>query len=314
MSAIEEIIRSAREAGASDVHLAAGMSPKMRIGGELFSMNCSRLTAADMLDILIGIMPEALRDRFEEKGEYAFSFALPRGGRCRANAYKQKGTVALAVRLIEGEIPLLEEMGIPEPMAELYRKESGLVLVAGPSGSGRSTTLASIINQINDSREALVITLESPVEYLHPYKRSIVNQREIGLDSMDYADGIQAAVRQDADVIMVGELRDGRSVSAAVAAAETGHLVFAAMDAAGAAGAAGAIEAIMDMFPPHRQERMRARLAGVLEAVLFQQLQPAADGDGREAVFELLLTDEKVRGHIRADRISALSGAVQLFS
>jgi twitching motility protein PilT len=256
-------------------------------------------------------MPEALRDRFEEKGEYAFSFALPRGGRCRANAYKQKGTVALAVRLIEGEIPLPEEMGIPEPMAELYRKESGLVLVAGPSGSGRSTTLASIINQINDSREALVITLESPVEYLHPYKRSIVNQREIGLDSMDYADGIQAAVRQDADVIMVGELRDARSVSAAVAAAETGHLVFAAMDAA---GAAGAIEDIMDMFPPHRQERMRARLAGVLEAVLFQQLQPAADGDGREAVFELLLTDEKVRGHIRADRISALSGAVQLFS
>ncbi len=311
MSAIEEIIRSAREAGASDVHLAAGMSPKMRIGGELFSMNCSRLTAADMLDILIGIMPEALRDRFEEKGEHAFSFALPRGGRCRANAYKQKGTVALAVRLIEGEIPLPEEMGIPEPMAELYRKESGLVLVAGSSGSGRSTTLASIINQINDSREALVITLESPVEYLHPYKRSIVNQREIGLDSMDYADGIQAAVRQDADVIMVGELRDARSVSAAVAAAETGHLVFAAMDAA---GAAGAIEDIMDMFPPHRQERMRARLAGVLEAVLFQQLQPAADGDGREAVFELLLTDEKVRGHIRADRISALFGAVQLFS
>ena len=224
MSAIEEIIRSAREAGASDVHLAAGMSPKMRIGGELFSMNCSRLTAADMLDILIGIMPEALRDRFEEKGEHAFSFTLPQGGRCRANAYKQKGTVALAVRLIEGEIPLPEEMGIPEPMAELYRKESGLVLVAGSSGSGRSTTLASIINQINDSREALVITLESPVEYLHPYKRSIVNQREIGLDSMDYADGIQAAVRQDADVIMVGELRDARSVSAAVAAAETGHL------------------------------------------------------------------------------------------
>lgn len=311
MSAIEEIICSAREAGASDVHLAAGMSPKMRIGGELFSMNCSRLTAADMLDILIGIMPEALRDRFEEKGEHAFSFTLPRGGRCRANAYKQKGTVALAVRLIEGEIPLPEEMGIPEPMAELYRKESGLVLVAGSSGSGRSTTLASIINQINDSREALVITLESPVEYLHPYKRSIVNQREIGLDSMDYADGIQAAVRQDADVIMVGELRDARSVSAAVAAAETGHLVFAAMDAA---SAAGAIEDIMDMFPPHRQERMRARLAGVLEAVLFQQLQPAADGDGREAVFELLLTDEKVRGHIRADRISALFGAVQLFS
>ncbi len=311
MSAIEEIIRDAREAGASDVHLAAGMPPKMRIGGELFSMDCSRLLAADMLDILIGIMPEALRDRFEERGEYAFSFTLPRGGRCRANAYRQRGSVALAIRLIDAEIPLPEEMGIPEPVAELYQKERGLVLVTGPSGSGRSTTLSSIINQVNDSRESLVITLESPVEYLHPYKRSIINQREIGLDSMDYADAIHAAVRQDADVIVVGELRDARSVDAAVSAAETGHLVFAVMDAA---SAVDAIEDILDMFPAHRQDRMRVRLAGALEAVLFQQLHPAADGDGREAAFELLLADEKVRGHIREDRISALSGAVRLFS
>ncbi len=311
MSAIEEIIRSAREASASDVHLSAGVPPKMRIGGELFSMNCSRLSAADMLDILIGIMPEALRDRFEERGEYAFSFSLPKEGRCRANAYKQKGSVALAIRLIDPEIPLPEEMGIPEPVTELYRRESGLVLVTGPSGSGRSTTLASIINQVNDSRESLVITLESPIEYLHPYKRSIVNQREIGLDSMDYAAAIRAAVRQDADVIMVGELKDAESAAAAVSAAETGHLVFAAMESV---GAVDAIEDILDMFPPHRQERMRARLAGALEAVLFQQLHPAVDGDGREAMFELLLTDEKVRGHIRADRISALAGAVQQFS
>ncbi|MCI9337724.1 MAG: PilT/PilU family type 4a pilus ATPase [Lachnospiraceae bacterium] len=308
MSAIEEIICSAREAGASDVHLAAGIPPKMRIGGELFSMNCSRLTGADMLDILIGIMPEAVRGRFEESGEYAFSFTLPQGGRCRANAYKQKGTVALAVRLIDSEIPLPEEMGIPEPVAELYQREHGLVLVTGLSGSGRSTTLASLIGKINDSREALILTLENPVEYLHPYKRSMVNQREIGVDSLSWADAIDAAVREDADVIMIGELRDAESATAAVAAAQSGHLVFAAMNAV---SAVDAIADIVDLFPPHRQERMRARLAGVLEAVVFQQLNPTADGDGREAAFEILVADEKVRGHIRADRSSALYDAVQ---
>ena len=312
MSAINEIICSAREAGASDVHLAAGMPPKMRIGGELFSMNCSRLTAADMLDILIGIMPEAFRDRFEERGEYAFAFTLPEGGRCRANAYKQKGSIALAIRLIDEEILLPEEMGIPEPVAEMSRKESGLVLVTGSAGSGRSTTLASIINKINDSREVLIITLEEPMEYLHPYKRSMVNQREIGMDSMGCVDAIYAAVREDADVIAIGELRDAESVTAAIAAAESGHLVFAIMNAV---SAVDAIEDILDMLPPHRQERMRARLAGVLEAVLFQQLNPAADGDGREVAFDILPVDEGVRGHIRANRFSAIPGAVQhLFS
>lgn len=312
MSAIEEIIRSAREAGASDVHLASGMPPKMRIGGELFSMNGSRLTAAGMLDILIGIMPQALRDRFEERGEYAFSFALPEGGRCRANAYKQKGSVALAVRLIEPEILLPEEMGIPEPVAELYQKESGLVLVTGHSGSGKSTTLASILHKISDSREALIITLESPVEYLHPCRRSMINQREMGVDSPGYAEAIRAAVREDADVIMVAELADADSVAEAVAAAETGHLVFAAMNAP---SAVDAVENVVDLFSSHRKERMRTRLAGVLEAVVFQRLDPAADGDGREAAFDILPADEKVRSHIRAGRLGALSDAVQhLFS
>ena len=308
MSAIEEIICSAREAGASDVHLAAGIPPKMRIGGELFSMNCSRLTGADMLDILIGIMPEAFRGRFEERGEYAFSFTLPQGGRCRANAYKQRESVALAIRLIESEILLPEEMGIPETAAELYHRECGLILVTGLAGSGKSTTLASLINKINDSREALIITLEQPAEYLHPCKRSMVNQREIGLDSLGFAEAIRAAEREDADVIMIGELKDAESVMAAVAAAGSGHLVFAAMNAV---SAVDAIADILDLFPPHRQERMRERLAGVLEAVVFQQLSPTADGDGREAAFEILTVDEKVRGTIRANRLSALYDAVQ---
>ena len=182
------------------------------------------------------------------------------------------------------------------------------MLVAGLSGSGRSTTLASLINKINDSREAVVITLESPVEHLHSYKRSMVNQREIGLDSISYSEAIHAAVREDADVIMIGELKDAESVMAAIMAAESGHLVFAAVNAA---SAVEAMEDIVDMIPAARRERMRARLAAALEAVVYQQLSPTADGDGREATFEILLADEEVRGHIRADRFSALYDAVE---
>ncbi len=308
MSAIDEIICSAREAGASDVHLAAGIPPKMRVGGALFSMNCSRLTPADLLDILIGIMPEPFRDKLEERGEYTFSFTLPQGGRCRANAYKQKDSVALAIRLIDAEILLPEEMGIPEPVAQLYQRESGLVLVAGPSGSGRSTTLSSLINKINDSREALIITLEQPIEYLHPVKRSMVNQREIGLEGTGFGDAIYGAVRADADVILVGQLCDPESVIAAITAAQMGHLVLAGVNAT---SAVDAIEDLLDMLPSDRQERMGTRLAQALEAVVFQQLCPTPDGNGREATFDLLLAEEKVRDHIRAQRFSALYDMVQ---
>lgn len=310
MSVIEELICKAREDGASDVYLAAGMSPKMRVGGALFAMDFPRITAADMLDILIGIMPEALRERFEEKGECSFSFTLPEGGRCRANACKQRGGMALGLRLIDGEAVLPEDLGIPEPVIDLYSKKRGLVLVAGPSGSGKSTTLTAMINKINDSRERLIATLEEPVEYLHTHKRSMVIQREIGIDSGSCPTGIDAAVRAGADVIVVGELKDAESVSAAVMAAETGHLVMAGLNAA---GIVDSLEDLLDMFPPHRQERMRTRLAGVLEAVMYQQLNPTADGDGREAAFELLLGSTKVRGHIREGRFSALFDAVQLW-
>lgn len=300
---IEEILRTAREAGASDVHLAAGLPPKMRVNGTLVTMNHSRITPSDTLDILISVMPEVQRQKFEEKGEYDFSFAVPECGRCRANAYKQKGSVAFALHLVDAKVPSPEELGMPESVAGLYERESGLVLVTGPSGSGRSATLASLVDQINENRDALIITLEDPIEYMHSHKRAMVNQREMGLDSRCYAEALKAALREDPDVILVGELRDPESVSEAITAAETGHLVLSSLHAS---NVANALDGILDMYPPHRQERIRERLAEVLEAVVSQRLIPAGDGQGRVAAFEVLLNNQEVRRIIREGSMQRL--------
>lgn len=305
-SSIERILEEAGAAGASDVHLAAGLPPRMRVNGTLVTMNHSKITSSDTLDILIHVMPEVQREKFEEKGEYDFSFTVPGCGRCRANAYKQKGSVAFALHLVDAKVPSPEELGMPESVIGLQERESGLVLVTGPSGSGRSATLAAMIEQINENRDALVITLEDPIEYIHTHKRAMVNQREIGLDSRSYADALRAVLREDPDVILVGELRDPETVSAAVTAAETGHLVLSALHAS---NVVNAVDALLDMFPPHRQEGMRGRLADVLEAVVSQRLIPAAGG--RVAAFEVLLTSQEVRHMLRDGLISRLPEAMQ---
>lgn len=301
-SSIEEILRTARENGASDVHVAAGLPPKMRVNGILVTMNHSRITASDTLDILLRVMPDIQREGFEERGEADFSFAVAGCGRCRANAYKQKGSVAFAFHLVDGKVPAPEELGMPESVRRLQEKESGLVLVTGASGSGRSATLASMIDQINENRDALIITLEDPIEYMHPHKRSMVNQREIGLDSRSYADALRAVLREDPDVILVGELRDPESVSAALTAAETGHLVLSSLHAS---SVVNALNGIFDLFPPDRQEGIRGRVAEALEAVVSQRLLPS--GDGRSAAFEVLLTNPDVRRIIREGGLKRLA-------
>ena len=308
MPTIEEILRVAKEAGASDVHLTVGIPPKMRVNGNLITMDYPKLSPSDTLEVLINIMTETQRDRFEERGEYDMSFSIPNCGRYRVNAYKQKGSVALAFRLVATKVPSAEELGLPESVIELYQKKKGLVLVTGPSGSGKSTTLAAIIDKINNNRAAHVITLEDPIEHLHQHKMSMVNQREIGLDSENYANALRAALREDSDVILVGEMRDLETISVAITAAETGHLVLSTLRTI---GAASTVDRVIDFFPPHQQQQIRVRLANILQTVISQQLIPTADGRGRVAAFEVMHANHAIRNLIREAKSHQLSGVVQ---
>ena len=308
MPTIEEILRAAKEAGASDVHLTVGIPPKMRVNGNLITMDYPKMLPADTLEVLVNIMTEVQRERFEERGEYDMSFSIPNCGRYRVNAYKQRGSVALAFRLVGTKVPSPEELGVPESVIDLYQRKRGLVLVTGPTGSGKSTTLASLIDVINKERNEHIITLEDPIEYLHKHNRSIVNQREIGLDTDSYGNALRAALREDPDIILVGEMRDFDTISTAITAAETGHLVFSTLHTI---GAAPTIERIIDVFPPHQQNQIRSQLASVLEAVISQQLLPTIDGKSRVAAFEVMLGTPAIKNLIREDKAHQIPSIMQ---
>lgn len=308
MPTIEEMLKTAKDAGASDVHITVGVPPKMRVNGHLITMDYDRLLPDDTHALLDEIMNEQQKKRFEEQGEHDMSFSIPNMGRYRVNAFKQRGSVAIALRLVGTQVPSAEELGIPESVIELYRKKRGLVLVTGPTGSGKSTTLAAIIDKINNNREAHVITLEDPIEYLHQHKKSMVNQREIGLDSQSYANALRAALREDPDVILVGEMRDFETISVAITAAETGHLVLSTLHTI---GAASTVDRVIDVFPPHQQQQVRVQLANVLEAVISQQLLPKTDESGRAAAFEVLHANHAVRNLIREGKTHQLMSVMQ---
>lgn len=305
---IEEMLRIAKAAGASDVHVTVGIPPKMRVNGKLITMEFDRLMPNDTQQMLLGIMNEEQKKRFEERGEYDMSFSIPNTGRYRINAYKQRGSVAIALRLVGTHVPSAEELGVPDSVINLYEKKRGLVLVTGPTGSGKSTTLAAIIDMINNNRESHVITLEDPIEYLHQHKRSIVNQREIGLDTQSYANALRAALREDPDVILVGEMRDFETISVAITAAETGHLVLSSLHTL---GAASTVDRVIDVFPSHQQQQIRVQFANVLEAVVSQQLIPKKDGDGRIAAFEVLHANQAARNLIRESKSHQLKTVMQ---
>lgn len=304
MLSVEEILKTASEAGASDVHMTVGIPPKMRVNGKLLTMDFPRLFPADTLDVMLNIMTEMQRDKFEEHGEYDLAFSIPGGGRCRVNVYRQKSSVALAFRLISPQPPSCWELGIPGRIMELANKTKGLVLAAGPSGSGKTATLAALIDQINSVREAHIITLESPVEYLHQHKSSMVSQREIGTDTFSCPNAIHAALREDIDVILIGELKDPGTITAAVNAAATGHLVLAGIPSS---GTMDALEQLLHAFLPHDRQRLLTRLSDVLEAVIYQQLLPAADGKGRVAAFEALFFDKEAKVLLREGKPGQLS-------
>ena len=236
------------------------------------------------------------RNILDQKGEVDYAYSIPDLGRYRVNIFKQRGTYAAAIRLVDTQIPKPEKLGLPPSVVDLTNRKRGLVLFTGPTGSGKSTSLASLMDVINTNYSDHIITLEDPIEYLHTHKKAIVNQREIGLDTNSYADALRVVLREDPDVILVGEMRDLETISIALTAAETGHLVFSTLHTI---GAASTIDRVIDVFPPHQQQQTRIQLAGVLEAIISQQLIPKADGHGRVAAFEVMIANSAIKNLIR---------------
>lgn len=309
MSKIEDILREAKEKGASDVHITVGLPPKMRLNGKLIAMdNYEKMLPPDTKEIADEVMNDKQKAKLEENGQHDMSFSIPGVGRYRLNVFKQRGSIAMAFRVVATQIPSAESLGIPDTVIDLYNKKRGLVLVTGPTGSGKSTTLASIIDMINNSREAHVITLEDPIEFTYQHRMSIVNQREIGTDSNSYANALRAALREDPDVILVGEMRDLETISTAITAAETGHLVLSTVHTI---GASNTVDRLIDVFPPHQQQQIRIQLASVLEAIISQQLIPNADGVSRTAAFEVLHVNSAVRNLIREGKSHQLITVMQ---
>lgn len=305
---IEQILMTANMAGASDVHITVGIPPKMRVNGRLKDMNFPKLMPDDTHRLLYGIMTEKQTAAFEEKGEWDFSYSISQLGRYRVNAFRQRGTCAMVFRLVGNKIPRPEELGVPDSVVNLFDKKRGLILVTGPTGSGKSTTLASIIGKINRELDSHIITLEDPIEYLHRHDKSIVNQREVGIDTDDYSIALRSALREDPDVILVGEMRDLETISTAITAAETGHLVFSTLHTI---GAASTIDRIIDVFPPHQQQQIRTQLANVLEAVVSQQLIPRVGG-GRCAAFEVMHSNSAIRNLIRENKSHQITSTIQM--
>ncbi len=308
MITIEEILTVAAQNDASDVHITVGVPPKMRIRGALVNMDYPVLMPQDTEPIIMSIMDRRRKEIYDENGEVDFSISVPQVGRYRVNIFKQRGSMAASLRVVGMKIPSADSLGVPKAVQDLYDKRRGLVLVTGPTGSGKSTTLASIIDLINTNLTSHIITLEDPIEYLHMHKTSMINQREIGLDTKSYAAALRAALREDPDVILVGEMRDLETISIAITAAETGHLVFSTLHTI---GAASTIDRVIDVFPTHQQQQIRIQLSMVLEGVISQQLIPTADGKGRVAAFEVMLANAAIKNMIREGKTYQIQSMIQ---
>ncbi len=304
-----EIILAALERRASDVHLTAGAPPTIRVRGRLQGLEgYPELTVQDTREIVYSIMSDAQRQQFENLRQVDFSYSIPRTARMRVNAYLQRGAVGAAFRVIPSTILSLEELGMPPAVAEMAERPRGIVLVTGPTGSGKSTTLAALLDVINTTRDDHILTIEDPIEFLHEHKRCLVNQRELGSDATSFADALRAALRQDPDVILVGEMRDLETISTALTAAETGHLVLATLHTQ---DAPQTIDRVIDVFPPHEQQHVRVMLSVALQGVVAQQLLPTADGAGRVPVVEVLIPTPAVRNLIREGKTHQIYSAIQ---
>ncbi len=305
---IAQALKKTVEMKGSDLHITVSLPPMMRINGELKPYGDSPMTSADTLDIARQILNENQMSVLEEMGEVDLSYVIPNISRFRVNVYKQRGSYGIAFRVIWIKIPTIDELGFPDILKEIALKPRGLFLVTGPTGSGKSTTLAAMVNHINLNRNCHVITLEEPIEYLHRHNRSMINQREIGTDSLTFANGLRAALREDPDVILVGEMRDLETISIAITAAETGHFVMSTLHTT---GASQTIDRIIDVFPPRQQQQIKVELAAVLEGVVSQQLLPTADGRGRVAAMEIMVSNNAISNLVREGKTHQIPTIIQ---
>ncbi|MGF1511547.1 MAG: type IV pilus twitching motility protein PilT [Myxococcota bacterium] len=306
---LHQLLKAMVEKGASDLHITTGSSPQLRIDGRLVPLKTPPLTPTETRQLCYSILTDAQKHKFEEDSELDLSFGVKNLSRFRANIYMQRGAVSGAFRTIPFKIMGFQELGLPPVVAELAAKPRGMVLVTGPTGSGKSTTLASMVDKINAERHEHILTIEDPIEYLHPHKSCIVNQREVGADTGTFKKALKYVLRQDPDVILVGEMRDHETIEAALTIAETGHLVFATLHTN---STVQTINRILDVFPPNQQPQVRTQMSMVLEGVLSQTLIPKASGSGRALAVEVMVPNMAIRNLIREDKVHQIYGQMQV--
>jgi len=308
MANLQEMLKVMIEKGGSDLHLTTGVPPMLRLHGRLMPLDLPPLTPADTKSLAYSILTDAQKHKFEEDKELDFSFGVKGLSRFRSNVFMQRGAVAVAIRTIPYTILSFEELGLPKIVSELCDKPKGLVLVTGPTGSGKSTTLASMINKINTERQEHILTIEDPIEYVHQHKKCIVNQRELNSDTYSFKAALKSVLREDPDKVLIGEMRDLETIEAALVIAETGHLTFATLHTN---SAVQTINRIIDVFPAHQQPQIRAQISFVLEGVLCQMLIPKANGQGRVLALEIMIPNPAIRNLIREEKVHQIYSAMQ---
>jgi twitching motility protein PilT len=309
MANLHQLLKAMIEKGASDLHITTSSPPQLRIDGKLHPLKVPPLAPPETKQLCYSILTDAQKHKFEENNELDLSFGVRGLSRFRANIFMQRGAVAGAFRSIPYKIKTFEELGLPPVISDLAKKPRGLILVTGPTGSGKSTTLATIIDKINTERAEHIVTIEDPIEYLHPHKNCLVNQREVGADTSGFKTALKYILRQDPDVVLIGEMRDLETIEAALTVAETGHLAFATLHTN---SCVQTINRVVDVFPPYQQAQIRAQLSFVLEGVLSQALIPRANGPGRALSLEIMVPNAAIRNLIREDKIHQIYSQMQI--
>jgi twitching motility protein PilT len=306
---LHQLLKAMVDRGASDLHITTGSAPQLRIDGELVPLKMNPLTPVETKQLCYSILTDAQKHKFEEDNELDLSFGVKGLSRFRSNIFMQRGAVAGAFRTIPFKILTFQELGLPPIVTELSKKPRGLILVTGPTGSGKSTTLASIIDKINTDRHEHIMTIEDPIEYLHPHKNCLVNQREIGADTKSFKLALKYILRQDPDVVLVGEMRDLETIESALVIAETGHVAFATLHTN---SAVQTINRVLDVFPPYQQPQVRAQLSFVLEGIMSQSLLAKASGGGRVLALEVMIPNPAIRNLIREDKVHQIYSQMQV--